>query len=221
MKSCPFLTFAILAATILLAMFAAAFSANAAGAELRLSNDGLSSELNRAYLKSDIHFGNEVARNTNTHLTIGVIPQNGKWFISPVSLQTRSLGGGNWRYNPETGAGQKATIAWRWVKTPESGWIRKLTDVPGLNNIGLLVKTSGKVVELLTDGFYLDDFSGCDDGDPTIPGVRIAVPADVTIPAKNSYVSVTGISSCYKDDEGTKRLLKVRIQEDIVVIRNP
>ena len=37
----------------------------------------------------------------------------------------------------------------------------------------------------------------------------------MTIPEEQSYVVVTGISSCYRDEEAVKRLLRVRMLEDI------
>ena len=94
-----------------------------------------------------------------------------------------------------------------------------LIAVRGLNNIGLLVKTFGRVVSSEADEFYVDDGSGFDYGDPNVPGLRVTVPAGTSAPAVGSYVAVTGISSCYKDGADLYRLLRVREQTDILPLQ--
>jgi len=78
----------------------------------------------------------------------------------------------------------------------------------GANNIGLLIKTFGKVtyVDTTNQFFYVDDGYGRADGtkrpdDSIVYGVRISygglaagVPA-ITPPTQNTYVGVTGIIS--------------------------
>ena len=140
---------------------------------------------------------------------------SGVGLIEPLSMPARSLGGGSWLFNPNTGGGMEATRAWRLVEQPDKTYVWELRDVEGMNNIGLLVKLQGRVVKQLADGFYLDDGSGRDDGNRAVPGVRVLVPAAVTIPEEQSYVVVIGISSCYRDEEAVKRLLRVRMLEDI------
>ena len=108
-----------------------------------------------------------------------------------------AIGGGDLLYNPATGAGQKGVMAWAWVKEGGNPHVHKLVDVPGVNNIGILIKAWGRVLAVDGGSFYLDDGFGYDHGDPNVPGVRVVLPDGVTPPSVNSYVSVTGISSCY------------------------
>ncbi|MBI2843315.1 MAG: chitobiase/beta-hexosaminidase C-terminal domain-containing protein [Armatimonadetes bacterium] len=61
----------------------------------------------------------------------------------------------------------------------------------GLNNIGTPVKTTGRVTLVETDHFVLDDGSG----------VNVKVIGSPPV-AENSYITVTGISSCEKDGSG-------------------
>jgi|GEM_PF-956347 len=94
---------------------------------------------------------------------------------------------------------------------------RKMAD--GLNNIGLLVSTWGKVTAVGTDWFYLDDGTGLDDGS-AYRGVFVHCPT-VVRPGLNRYVRVTGISGC-EIQQGSpvpRRVLRPRRQSDIEVIR--
>ncbi len=87
-----------------------------------------------------------------------------------------------------------------------------ITDVEGLNNIGLLVRTTGKVVGIDTASppawFTIDDGSGVN--------VKCVVPDGVTVNPAWSYVTVTGISSCEIVSTELHSLLRVRTQGDIV-----
>ena len=117
--------------------------------------------------------------------------QNGTGSVGPLGMTNRSLGGGDWQYDPPTGAGQKG-----------------IAGAHGLNNIGLLVGVWGQVTSTGADYFVIDDGSGVD--------VKCVVPTGVTLPAQDAHVSVTGISSCEKHGDDLHRLLRVRAQEDIV-----
>jgi hypothetical protein len=143
--------------------------------------------------------------------------------VGPLVLNGRGVAGGALA-NPLTGIGQSATKAWRWVKVDKAPSVRKLDNIQGLNNLGLLVKVTGKVT-LTSDGFfYLDDGSGRDDfespnaaiGAP--PGLKVALPQGASAPTTGSYVAVTGISSCYASGTVPFRLLRVWRPEDIVTI---
>lgn len=82
-----------------------------------------------------------------------------------------------------------------------------VTDGTGLNNIGLLVKTCGKVtyVDDTNKFFYIDDGSGIKDGtlkpDSTpVIGIRVSykdLAPGVTFqrPNEEAWVTITGISS--------------------------
>jgi parallel beta-helix repeat protein len=80
----------------------------------------------------------------------------------------------------------------------------------GLNSIGLLVKTTGKVVQLIdATSFYLDDGSG----------VSLKVIGGTA--AENSYVSVLGACSCERRASDAKlvRVVRVQKQADIKTLK--
>ena len=86
-----------------------------------------------------------------------------------------------------------------------------VTDGIGVNNIGLLVTTWGKVVEIEPGEnpawFKIDDGSGI--------VLKVSVPSTVTINPTWQYVFVTGISSVEVNGGIVSRLLRVRTQSDI------
>lgn len=111
--------------------------------------------------------------------------------IKPFYLNNCSLGGGDCFYNAATGIGQQG-----------------IAGAIGLNNIGLLVTTSGRVTERSSGWFCIDDGSGV--------GVKCVMPNGVILDSGLDYVTVTGLSSCEKDESGDlHRVLRVRAQEDI------
>jgi hypothetical protein len=123
----------------------------------------------------------------------GTAPQ----LIQPLGLNTRAIGGANWRYNAATGAGQKG-----------------IKDAVGLNNIGLLVRTWGRVTYAGQGYFYLSDGADLSDGSGHA-GVRVDTPG-LIVPMVGSGVRVTGISSCFKTGSDLRRLIRVRNQADIL-----
>lgn len=131
--------------------------------------------------------------------------------VRPLGIRPALLGGGDFFYTPEGTTGQPGTQAWDWLASA-------LVDVQGLNNIGLLVTTWGKVTWAGDDSFVIDDGSGSRFGDLSAPGVRVVVPVGVNIPALDTIVSVTGISSCYRVDDAVYRLLRVRKPADITTL---
>jgi hypothetical protein len=84
-------------------------------------------------------------------------------------------------------------------------------EVPGLTNVGLLVRSWGKITEFDTaipvTWFKIDDGSGVN--------VKCVVPDDVIIDPGWQFVGVTGVSSCEKSGDELHRLLRVRQQSDI------
>ena len=87
-------------------------------------------------------------------------------------------------------------------------------DAHGPNNLGLLVCTWGKVTQRdrSLQFFYIDDGSGLRDGTQTETSVGVweasvgvRIKANPTAYAKGSYVSVTGISSCFSNSGVLKR----------------
>lgn len=113
--------------------------------------------------------------------------------LEPFLLTSRELGGG-----------------------PE-GFQRGITGASSLNNIGLLITTTGRVTYANTDYFYIDDGSEADDGSGH-PGVKVFA-TGLSIPAEDSYVKVTGISSCFADDPDLHRLIRVQDEAGIVVLQ--
>jgi hypothetical protein len=89
----------------------------------------------------------------------------------------------------------------------------------GLNNIGLLVRTFGRVTTSGRDWFYFDDGSGVDDRSGFI-GVYVDA-RGLVVPAKDSFVSVTGISSCDIYLGSLVNTLLPRDQSDILLLRQP
>jgi parallel beta-helix repeat protein len=89
----------------------------------------------------------------------------------------------------------------------------------GLNNIGVLVRTFGRIVEIeqttppaAPTWFTIDDGSGVN--------VKCAVPSGVNIDPNWVHVTVTGISSCEEHTDGLRPLIRVRDAEDIVVVQS-
>jgi len=80
-------------------------------------------------------------------------------------------------------------------------WQMGITGARGVNNIGLLVKTWGRVTASGTDPrghfawFYVDDGSGIRDGTGEV-GVFCRARDGVEAPYVGAFVDVTGISSC-------------------------
>lgn len=96
----------------------------------------------------------------------------------------------------------------------------------GLNNIGLLITTWGKVtfVDSTNKFFYIDDGHGLQDGsghkgircsyDNLATGVTITPPPDPAITP--TYVSVTGVVSTVMISDKVQPNLRPRRQSDIV-----
>ena len=79
----------------------------------------------------------------------------------------------------------------RWIGgTSPNANIPEIKYSSGFYNAGLLVQSWGKVVEGSGTVFYLNDGST-----GTKLGIRVIVPSGTTLPANDTYVRVTGISS--------------------------
>ena len=113
------------------------------------------------------------------YISTAAVTPLGSGSISPVSLTNRNLGGAD--FNFSAGAGQRGV----------SGGF-------GLNNIGMLVRTTGKVM-LVEDGyFYINDGSNVQDSVSRV--VKVTCGSGILMPEQDHYVSVTGISSILKTD---------------------
>ncbi len=97
--------------------------------------------------------------------------------VTALGMRNMTLVGSSW--DPHNGAG--------------SGQVGVSYGM-GLNNVGLLARTWGKVISVDTSQiplwFIIHDGSG--------HNVKAVVQAGMTIPTANSYVEVTGAVSCYK-----------------------
>jgi hypothetical protein len=133
--------------------------------------------------------------------TVLTDPTTGEKYLSAVWAQTsssasvtakamggKSVGGVDFSYSSSTGAGQAG-----------------MTSAIGPNNVGLLVTVWGKVNQrqtALPKYFYIDDGSVLRDGTTTpavggIENVGVRVAADPSGYPEGSYVSVTGVVSCF------------------------
>ena len=123
--------------------------------------------------------------------------------IWPLNIGSQTLGGGPIAYDPATGAGQRGleAVPYNADGVATSG----PAPMTGLNNVGLLVTLTGKVVRVHGGEFYLVDASLLGDG--TARGLRVRMPAGSSPPPAESFVSVTGISSLYAEDGHVYRLL--------------
>lgn len=115
------------------------------------------------------------------------ITPNGTGSISPVAMSNKSLGGASV-------TGQQGVV----------GGV-------GLNNIGLLITTTGRVTSVGSGYFYIDDGSAVTDG--LGQGVRV-IAAGLTLPTVGQRAIVTGISSCVRTS-AINRLILARTQADI------
>lgn len=123
------------------------------------------------------------------------ITRNGKGTVDPFFITNRWLGGADLDYNPATGAGQ--------------GGIK---NAAGMNNIGLLVKVTGRVKYVEDPYFYIDDGSKLDDGSGHL-GVKVDG-SGITLPALNSYVRLIGASCCWIN--GSDLLRQVRAIPQVI-----
>lgn len=122
------------------------------------------------------------------HILAGIAEADGTGSVTPLYMNNRTLGGGPFGTAPNYQRG-----------VSEQG--------VGLNNIGLLVRTSGEFSYLDASGFTIDDGSGLDVRCWTAPGVTLDPDWD--------SVAVTGVSSCRADGPNIARLLRVSKQSDI------
>ena len=110
--------------------------------------------------------------------------------LGPVAMTNRSVGGSDFATPP---VGQYG-----------------VTGARGLNNVGLLVRTLGRVVDIGSGYVLIDDGSGVN--------VRVDTSGLASPPTANAYISVTGISSLYfPNPPGTDRfrLILPRADSDV------
>jgi hypothetical protein len=109
---------------------------------------------------------------------------------APVGLMNRELGGGPW-----------------------GNYIPGITGGRGLHNIGLLVRTWGKVVSwsISPPRIWIND------GSAPSGGVMVDMTQGGSIPVTGSMVQVTGNLGCVLSGSEVKPVLRPRSPEDVVV----
>jgi len=127
--------------------------------------------------------------------------------LSPLGMPNRSLGGGDFCFDSS-------------VPGPPPTGQRGVELGSGINNIGLLGRTWGRVIEV--DPHEWPEWMIIDDNFMTPQTrVKVIIPSGLVAPDVGKYVVVTGPISCVLDP-GTgllKRALKVRKQEDIQIVQ--
>ncbi len=118
--------------------------------------------------------------------------------IEPLIMTNNSLGGCDLDYDSASGSGQ-----------------RGIEYCSGANNIGLLIKTTGKVTAVSKNYFYIDDGTHAKDGS-IFRGVRV-LSGTLTKPTKGDYVTVSGISSILRVGNYTFRSITPRYASDIEI----
>ncbi len=101
---------------------------------------------------------------------------NGAGTIEPLFMNNKAVGGWDWQYDSATGKGQIG-----------------ISGAVGLNNIGLLVRIQGRVMQGApgdTEPMYVDDGSGAH--------VRVVLPPGVTSPGYGARIAASGVVSCVK-----------------------
>jgi hypothetical protein len=103
--------------------------------------------------------GNISTYNGESRIAYPTITAKGTTTVTPLGLNNASVGGS------KIGL-QEAIWGWKWVKKEDGTSEYKLLPDSGLNNVGLLVKTTGKVTYIDPAGAfaYIDDGSHADDG---------------------------------------------------------
>ncbi len=147
----------------------------------------------------------EGAMGTNANgerfIAANSIAAAGSGEVEPLHVTGKTLGGGDFGQPPN---GQQG-----------------ITGSFGLNNIGLLVATSGRVSapRVPSGWFYIDDGSGVSDG-TGIPGIYVDAGGLLT-PPQGSFATVTGVSSCEWFEGRLVNVLRARTKDDIRVHSGP
>lgn len=112
--------------------------------------------------------------------------------VEPIAVINREIGGGPFGF--------------------QSGVEGLFGPATGMNNIGLLVRTWGRVTSIGADYYYIDDGSALVDGDPATTGLRVS---GICPGVVGDMIVVTGPNSCMTKDGIPVRLL---ISKDHAVV---
>lgn len=138
-----------------------------------------------AGMRADVQGTVETDANGERYVAASSVTRaDGHGIVYPLYMNHRSLGGEDLEYDSNSGKGQ-----------------RGVHEGSGPNNIGRLVTVSGVVryVESAGAFAYIDDGSGCDDGNALglggepVKGIRVLSPTSSLI--LGSTVTVTGVST--------------------------
>ncbi len=128
--------------------------------------------------------------------------------IQPVGMQLLSLGGSTFGLQGGVSNG-------RWVHVPGQSDIFECVPAAGLNNIGCLVRVSGKVTKVGSDYFYVDDGSGHSKLFPgglldgtSLQNVGVRVQGSLSASDVGKQAVVTGISTGFVQDGGFMRMIR-------------
>lgn len=123
--------------------------------------------------------------------------------LKSAGMTNKTLGGGDTaEFDPLTSAGQRG------IEDAEKG------PGKGINNVGLLVTTTGRVMAYGDDFFYIDD--GTDARDYSVfRGIRVLC-GSAQKPELGQQVAVTGVSSIMYVGERFFRSVRLRSENDIV-----
>jgi hypothetical protein len=135
--------------------------------------------------------------NCERYLDCTYAAQDGTGTVKSFGVANGAIGGTSWHYSSSTGAGQQG-----------------ITGGFGPNNLGLLIRTWGKVTYKGSDYVYIDDGSKQQDNSGHV-GVKI-IATGLTLPDVGRYVTVRGISSCFKSGSTVYRMVRAR---DMVILQ--
>jgi parallel beta-helix repeat protein len=126
---------------------------------------------------------------------------DGEGSVKPLFLSNKTLGGGNSvGFSLATGSGQRGV---------DGGF--------GLNNIGLLITTTGWLTYSSPEFFYIDDGSGLNDGSGHL-GVKVLGPGPD--PGEDGkYLRVTGVSSIRESGGNHIRAIESCVEDGIQVLK--
>lgn len=137
------------------------------------------------------------------------VTPTGTGSAAPAYVNLTALGGSKFGYQDGTG---------HWITTIINGKRQQQWEpTVGLNNVGLLVRTSGIVVSTPQgNSFVLSTDGG------QVVSIKCTFPSGVIPPQRNDYVVATGICSCLPERiGGLTPILKIRDQNDIQVMDTP
>lgn len=121
--------------------------------------------------------------------------------VAPLIIGNAVLGGGRF-------GNQDPAWGWRLLPDLDGKSVRRWAELSGLNNIGLLICTTGKVTPVDDSTLTVDDGAG--------NNIECALPAGVPFDGSWNYVRVTGVCSCRRVGGQLLPRILVRSASDIL-----